>query len=47
MTMARRKVVTEGAEGVYHCISRCFRQAFSSAKGMPVPVRTTNTARDG
>ena len=28
MTVARGEIVTEGVEGIYHCISRCVRRAF-------------------
>ena len=28
MATARKEVVTEGVEAVYHCISRCVRRAF-------------------
>ena len=28
MTVARSEIVTEGVEGIYHCISRCVRRAF-------------------
>ena len=28
MTIARAEIITEGVEGIYHCTSRCVRQAF-------------------
>ncbi|MFH0919521.1 MAG: transposase [Fibrobacterota bacterium] len=28
MTTARSEIVTEGAIGIYHCVSRCVRRAF-------------------
>jgi hypothetical protein len=28
MTIARREVITESVEGVYHCVNRCVRRAF-------------------
>ena len=28
MTVARREIVADGVEGIYHCISRCVRRAF-------------------
>ena len=28
MTAARSEIVTEGVEGIYHCVSRCVRRAF-------------------
>ena len=28
MTIARQDIIAEGAEGIYHCISRCVRRAF-------------------
>ena len=28
MTVARREIVADGVEGIYHCVSRCVRRAF-------------------
>ncbi|MFH1138133.1 MAG: hypothetical protein V1816_18840 [Pseudomonadota bacterium] len=32
MTVARSEIVTEGAEGIYHCVSRCVHRAFLCGK---------------
>ncbi|MFH1138091.1 MAG: hypothetical protein V1816_18625 [Pseudomonadota bacterium] len=32
MTVARSEIVTEGAEGIYHCVSRCVCRAFLCGK---------------
>ncbi|MFH0919520.1 MAG: hypothetical protein V1913_04105, partial [Fibrobacterota bacterium] len=28
MTIARSEIVTDGVEGIFHCVSRCVRRAF-------------------